>query len=198
MCGALARDGLGPDQLALQFRCKFLPSVEFPPAKGRKISRVQMQSGRAWFQARPLQTFAFCSLNLELILDRSVPKPSLGISCLLIITVFEGRGHKWRLLVEHVVHTQSNGGVIQPGSPTAWIVLRGGHWHDILILAVLRLSNFSAILGIDGDLGLSSRCREVEGVCQNIFQSDPLAYFPIGKPNNGEAILSVSTGLRHH
>ena len=43
-------------------------------------------------------------------------------------------------LIEHVLHTQRDGGVIKPPFPVAAAILGRGYGHDILLLAVLRLT----------------------------------------------------------
>src|SRR5207245_4866911 len=80
-------------------------------------------SGRVSSETRPLN----CSgqAGLEPVLDTNVPEPAFRIRRLFVNPVFERCSHKWRRQIHYVIHTQGNGGVVQPRSPSAWVEFRG-------------------------------------------------------------------------
>src|SRR5207237_3158945 len=62
-----------------------------------------------------------------------------------------GAFNKRRILVQHVVHAQRDGGIIEPCAPTRWTVRRGRDWHDVLLLAISHLRILTRVLGITGN-----------------------------------------------
>jgi len=73
-----------------------------------------------------LTSYVLLKKMLELVLDADVPETAFGVGSLLVVTVFERSSHKRWFLVAHVIHTNCEGGVVEPGSPSAGIVLRRG------------------------------------------------------------------------
>ena len=75
----------------------------------------------------------------------------------LVIAVLDGAVHKWRVFIEHVLHPKRDRRVIQPGAPSAGIVLSRGNGHEVFLLAVLHLHILTAILGETRHLRRSGR-----------------------------------------
>src|SRR5262249_41595041 len=88
---------------------------------------------------------------------------------------------EWRLIVEEVIDAKRNRGVVQPRSPSARIVFRGGDRRHILVLAA-HLHVLAAILRVTGDFGLSRWRWQVERVVQDPVHRNPLTNFARGRP----------------
>src|ERR1043165_5296335 len=101
--------------------------------------------------------------TLESLLKPNVPEPTLDRGQRFVVAVLEVAGHKRWVFVGHVLHTESNCGVIKPPFPVAAAVLSRGNRDDILLLAVLHFHVLAAILGIPRDLCWCRR-REVERI----------------------------------
>src|SRR5262249_26047640 len=101
---------------------------------------------------------------LELVLDADIPETAFSVGSLLVITVFERGSHERWFLVAHVIHTNCEGGVVEPGSPSARIVLRCGNRHHVFLFAILHPHVLTSILGVARDFGLGRRWWQVEVV----------------------------------
>src|SRR5262249_10126151 len=116
---------------------------------------------------------------LELVLDADVPEAALGVGSLLVVTVFERGSHKRWFQVAHVIHTNCEGGVVKPGSPSTRIVLRRRNRHHVFLFAILHPHALAPILGIARDFRLGRRRWQVEGVVQDQVHRDPFADFSV-------------------
>src|SRR6266481_8855177 len=85
--------------------------------------------------------------GLESLLYSDVPEPAFDRGQRLVVAILEAAGHEWWILIEHVLHSKRDCGVVKPPFPVAAAVLGRGYWHDIFLLAVLRPHVFTAILG---------------------------------------------------
>src|SRR6266446_3318143 len=127
----------------------------------------------------PAAEFLNFAKQLEPFFDPDEPEPAFVIGGLLVITVFEGSSHEWRLFVSHVVHAHRERHIVQPRPPSARIVLGGGDRHHVLLLAVLHLHVLAAILGISRHFVLGRWRWQVEGVIEDQIQSHPFAHLAI-------------------
>ena len=85
---------------------------------------------------------------LEALLQSDVPESAFNRSKRLIVTILEAACHKRRMLVEHVLHTERDGGIVKPPLSVAAAILgRRGRYH-VLLLAILHLHVLPTILGI--------------------------------------------------
>src|SRR5262249_39547755 len=114
---------------------------------------------------------------LELVLDADIPETAFGVGSLLVVTVFESGSHERWFLVAHVIHTEREGGVVEPGSPSARIVLRRRNRHHVFLFAILHPHVLAPILGVTRDFRLRCRRWEVEGVVVDQVHRDPFAVF---------------------
>src|SRR5438876_7344387 len=116
---------------------------------------------------------------LEPFFDPDEPEPAFVIGGLLVITVFESSSHEWRLFVSHVVHAHREGHIVQPGPPSARVVLGGRDRHHVLLLAIFHLHILAAILGISRHFVLGRGRWQVEGVIDNQIQGHDFTYLAI-------------------
>ena len=113
------------------------------------------------------------------MLDTNVPEAALGVGGLLVVAVLEGRSYEWRYLVGHVIHAESDGGLVQPCSPPTRIVLRSGNRHHVLLLAIFHLHVLAAVLGIAGNFALCRWRWQVKRVVQDEVRRNKLAHLAV-------------------
>src|ERR1700693_1546521 len=133
--------------------------------------------------------------TLELFLDGGVPETAFGVRSTFVVPVLKRGSHEWRLLVEHVVDTEGEGGLVKPSSPAARIVFGRGNRHHVLILPA-HLHIFAAILGISGNFGLCRWRWQIECVVEDQVERNPFAHFAgAAKRGRGAAISRMSLGI---
>src|SRR5437867_11771282 len=94
---------------------------------------------------------------LEALLQGHIPDSPPDIGLPLVVAVFEVARDKRRILVEHVVHSKGDRGVIEPCPPSPWIVFRGRDRYDLLSVVA------ACLFSIAGNW-LGGRLREAKGV----------------------------------
>src|SRR5882724_8669993 len=127
----------------------------------------------------PAAEFLNFAKQLEPFFDPDEPEPAFVIGGLLVKTVFEGSSHEWWLFVSHVVHAHRERHIVQPGPPSARVILGGRDRHHVLLLAILHLHVLAAILGISGHFVLGRGWWQVEGVIDNQIQGHEFTHLAI-------------------
>src|SRR5262249_36959527 len=80
------------------------------------------------------------------LLYLEVPKPAFDRGKRLIVAVLKAAVGEGRICIEHVLYTNRNGGVIQPGAPSTAVILSRGDRDDVFLLAVLHFYILTAVL----------------------------------------------------
>src|SRR5437899_3461571 len=119
--------------------------------------------------------------RLEKLRQGHVPDapPNIGLPLVVVIFKVSSRSSEWRIQVEYVVDAKRDGGVIKPGAPLTWIVLRGRDRSDVLVFAVFHVGVLTFVFGIAGELVLCCRSGQVKSVVDDQVQRRPFTDFPI-------------------
>src|SRR4030095_12639082 len=108
----------------------------------------------------------------ESLLELNIPKPTFDIGKRFVEVVFERASHKWRIFIEHVLHSKGKRRAVEPGAPSTGIVLGSRNGQDVLLLAIRRLHVFTAILGEARHLR-SVRRRQIKRVRRDQVERNP-------------------------
>src|ERR1051325_1421186 len=127
-----------------EFDSSITQNQSWAPVRTRRDCRSSVVDRRRQIENKTAGPAGPAAVNrywsgLEHFLQADVPEPAFDIGERLVVAVLKGAGHERRILVKDVLHTELDRGLIQPGSPSAWIILGGRDRHHVLLFAILHL-----------------------------------------------------------